>query len=248
VGVFCVVLGVSPLILRIRVAGIRLLGVAAIVIGLGLVSPWLLLLAVPPAVIVVNRRRKRLRADRLISAERTSPAEELADWSAAYEAAGFRYAASLQVRTSVGGFPLAIHRLPDLRGWIEMTPYSVEIQHQFAGHHFSTVDSRALPRPRRHLLQLCASPDFETRLAEHRRLLARLARMGYRPDRLDDEEVLAIVGDQIERSYRETKMATWRDALVFTYWEERATQGQVGCVALADDRRCDRKLAAWLAE
>ncbi len=217
-------------------------------LGFGLVSPWLLLVSVPPAVIVVNRRRKRIRGARIIAAKRGGPAAELAEWVAAYEEAGYRHAGTLHVELGAESFPLAIHRLPDLCGWIEMTPTSVEIQHRFDRHYLSTVGFRALPRPRRHLLQLCAAPDFATRIVVHRRLLARVARMGHRPDRLADDEVIAIVLGQIETAYREMEDASWWDALVFTYWEERALQGQLGCQPLADDRRGKRKISAWLAE
>jgi hypothetical protein len=184
VGVAIVGLGALPLLFGVRNPWIRVTVVFIAWLGLVIISPWLLLIVgVPPAIVVINRRRRRLRSSRLIGAQQLEP-PELAGFVAAYGAAGFRHAGSLTLTTAEGAIPVAIHRLPDLCGWIEIGPTWLEIQHRFGDRSFSTVDHCTMRTPAGHLKQVCATEDVDGRLTAHRRVIARLARLGFRPQRL----------------------------------------------------------------
>ncbi len=245
-GILLLLIANIPFRLGARSPWIRLGAVGLAWIGLAIVSPWLLLLAIPPAIIVVNRRRRLLRSQRLIEAKRTKPSPDLAEHVAAFTAYGYRYVATLTVTAEDGTYPIAIHRLPDLAGWIELTPTSMEIQHRFGKRSFSTADFRSTGRTPHHLVQICATATSEPRMTAHRRVLARLAHMGHRPDRLTDDDVIALLLEQIAGSYRRMATARWRDAVAHAYWEELAYQDRIGCRALADNQRFDRILRNWL--
>ncbi len=246
-GLLVMVAALIPLRLGARSPWVRLGAVALTWLGLVIVSPWLLILAVPPAIIVVNRRRRLLLSQQLVSVERSTPSLDMAAEVAAYTAYGYRHAATLSVTDQDGTYPIEIHRTADSTGWIELTSTTTEIQHRFGTHSFSTAAFQSSTGHPMHLIQVCADERFEPRMIAHRRVLARLARLGHRPDRLTDDEVVSFLTAQIHRSYRRMAQARWRDATAHTYWEEKAYQGRIGCEHLADRPDFDRILTEWLA-